>query len=223
MKHWLLVSIPILSSFGHVVAQSVFDKILNQSCECLEKQNLGQIGTDSLEIKTDSCISQAIVYNISALLAEGTVDLDSDESMQQLGVELAELFFKDCEAFRTYSMRYALQQTQIQQESYQRDTGQLVDVESRGSYNFLYLWQGEREVEYLWLREFDGSSRFFPKARDSMRSKRVEILWDEIEVYDRNTESYNRYKEIKLIEELETVPRLSKQLCRQLEKARKKK
>lgn len=223
MKHSIFPPILFVFLSFFVQAQTASDRVLDEACTCLEEQNFDIVPVDSLELKADSCISEAIIYNMTALLKERNVDLDDDGNMQELGEFLAELLFTNCNAFREYSLQYAIKQTEIQRIPYQRDTGQILSIETSGLYTFIYIWQNEEEVRYLWLREFDGSSRFFTESWETMKDKKIEILWNPIELYDIYTQSYQNYKEIKLMEELETVSLLDKRLYRKLEKERKNK
>ncbi|MCH2043069.1 MAG: hypothetical protein MK212_02925 [Saprospiraceae bacterium] len=223
MKYHIYCTILFILLHSFILAQTASDRVLDEACICLQTTDFNTVSMDSIDIKADSCISEAIIYNLTALLREQKVDLDDDKDMQELGEFLAELLFTQCAAFREYSVLYAIKQTEIQRLPYQRDTGQILSVETSGLYTFIYIWQGEKEVRYLWLREFDGSSRFFSESWDLMRDKKIEILWNPIELYDIYTQSYQNYKEIKLMEELETVELLEKRLYKRLAKARKKK
>lgn len=189
-------------SFSQVTASEL---ILQKVCTCMEGYDWETMDYDQMLVVGDSCMEYGLLTNLTGLLAEYGVDLEDDKSMQRMGEVIANRLFEDCESYRKYSTHIASKKLEGEREPHQATIGVLVYLELEHQPPLFVLWTTEDEaLDFIWFREFDGSARFFGGVKD-YENQRVEIFWQELELYDPIQKKYKIYREIKLIEDLDKV------------------
>ena len=110
-----------------------------------------------------------------------------------------------CQGFQLFSKRSAERRVTELKKKYPSSTGLLYEMNTDGQFPLLKIITEDYEVlEFIWFREFDGSTRFMKGIKDYENTV-VEIVWRDLELYDAETQRYPFFKEIMLVEELRTV------------------
>lgn len=205
MRKPLFIGILLLSiqcSFAQVTASEV---ILKKICTCMDGYDFEPMDYDQMLAIGDSCMEYGLLSNLTGLLGEYGVDLEDSKSMQKMAEVIANRLFKDCEAYRNYAKTIAPKKTEKERVPYQITQGILVYLNLDRQPPLFVLWTAEDEaLDFTWFREFDGSARFFGGIKD-YENQRVEIFWQELELYDPVQKKYTIQREIKLIEDLDKV------------------
>ncbi|MCP4442333.1 MAG: hypothetical protein GY810_25785 [Aureispira sp.] len=189
-------------SFAQVTASEV---ILQKVCNCMGGYEFETMEYKRMLVVGDSCMERGLLSNLTGLLSEYGVDMEDDKSMQKMGEVLANRLFSDCEAYRNYATYIAIKKLEEEREPYQITEGVLVKLDLERQPPLFVLWTTEDEaLDFTWFREFDGSARFFGGVKD-YENQRVEIFWEELELYDPLQQNYKIHREIKLIEDLDKV------------------
>jgi hypothetical protein len=90
-------------------------------------------------------------------------------------------------------------------QNYNSSTGLVYAFETKGRFPvFQILTEDQQVLSFYWIREFDGSARFFEGIK-AYENKIVEIIWDDIELYALDSQKYVFYPEIILLEERKTL------------------
>ena len=196
-----LIFCPMLL-FGQIRAtEEAFDK----ACTCFNVVDFVNLDQAHLSIKADSCIEEALYTNLTGVLKENNTSFEDSEGMLKLAKIMHEYLLKNCEGFQQFSKQMATQQvTEIKQKN-NSNIGLLYDFNTNQQFPIISILTEKNEVlEFIWFREFDGSTRFMDGIK-AYQNTVVEIIWKDVELYDVVTRSYPFYKEIILIEELRRI------------------
>lgn len=205
--------------FGQIRAtEEAFDK----ACTCFNAVDFVNLDQARLSIKADSCIEEALYTNLTGVLKENNTSFEDSEGMLKLAKIMHEYLLKNCEGFQQFSKQMATQQvTEIKQKN-NSNIGLLYDFNTNQQFPIISILTEKNEVlEFIWFREFDGSTRFMDGIK-AHENTVVEIIWKDVELYDVVTRSYPFYKEIILIEELRRIDKKERKAwVRSYEKGRK--
>jgi hypothetical protein len=191
----------LLGNSRSVWGQAATEEALQRACTCLETVPVTELAIAQLATQVDSCLEEGLYVNLSGVLREQGANLDNDSSMLVLAQYLEQELTRGCRGFRQISQQLAAEQLQEVKQENQRSTGILYALEDQQRFPTFLLLNKEQELEaFLWLHEFDGSTRFMQGIKPYWYTE-VEIVWREVELYDASTNSYPFYKEIILIEE----------------------
>lgn len=195
----ILFGIPV----GH--AQKATQEALQLACACFEGTPLEDLVEQQLTTRIDSCLGEGLYVNLTGVLREQGASLDRDSSMYRLAQYLQQQLTQRCASFRQVTKALANNQLEEVKVKNQRTEGVFYQFNTNQQFPIFVLLTFENELEdFLWLHEFDGSTRFMQGIKPFLYTK-VEIVWREVELYDRLTNSYAIYREILLIEEKEEI------------------
>lgn len=185
-------------SLGHA-QQSATQEALELACVCLEYDSLPP--QHRLSPLLDSCIGEGLYRNLTGVLREQGAQLDTDSSLFRVAQYLHEALNRDCIYFRELTQGLAAQQLEVVKEENQQSRGFLYGFNTEQQFPTLDLITPENRLErYLWLHEFDGSTRFINGIK-AYQNSRIIVIWKAVELYDVVTQSYRIHREILLVEE----------------------
>lgn len=202
-KHWLMVLLGVLGGWGQprAQAQAATQEALAHICDCLKAATEPVPATDRLTPLLDSCLSEGLYVNLTGVLREQGMQLEEDSSLYLLAQYLHTELSRSCPSFRIVTHSLAALQLEEVKAANQQSHGLLLELQTKQQFPILILLneQGESE-QFLWLHEFDGSTRFMEGLQD-YRHSRMTIVWKPVELYDSHTRQYQWHKEILLIEQ----------------------
>jgi len=186
-------------------AQSATEEALDKACHCFDAVDFPNRAFAELHQVADSCIEQALYTNLTGVLEENKASLEDSPSMLRVAKRFHTHLFQNCQGFQVFSKRMAQKEVAEIKEETPRTTGLLYSINTEGQFPVVIILdeQGQSH-EFLWFREFDGSTRFFDGMKP-YKSTLVEVYWEELELYDAKNKTYAYYKEIVLIEERKTL------------------
>ena len=175
---------------------------LDLACACLEATTTQPLPPERLEPLLDSCLSEGLYRNLTGVLQEQGASLNNDSSLFALAQYFHTTLSQSCVGFRTITHGLAAQQLEVVKAENQQTKGILYDLQTTQQFPIVVLINQKYEAEqFLWLHEFDGSTRFMEGIK-SHEHKEVVIVWKMVELYDVVTQRYRPYREILLIEEV---------------------
>lgn len=205
MKHWkewrVLLLLGWWMHLGPLLyaQQPATQEALNRACACLERDSLP--APQALSPLLDSCIGEGLYQNLTGVLREHGADLNSDSSLFRLAQTIHQALSRDCPHFRKVTQGIAIQQLEVVKVENQQSRGLLYELNTAQQFPELVLITSDNEpLRFLWLREFDGSTRFMNGIKDYQNS-RILVVWKPVELYDVVTQTYREHREILLVEE----------------------
>lgn len=205
MRHFFLIT--SLVSFYVLTgqAQKATQEALQRACSCFSGTSIEGLEEEQLLAHVDSCLEEGLYVNLSGVLREQGASLDQDNTMFALAQYLQQELGRNCVSFRQVTKALARNQLEEVKEDNQRSSGLLYQFNSNQQFPIFILLTPDNELEeFIWLKEFDGSTRFMQGIKPHLYTT-VEIVWKEVELYDQVTNSYPYYKEIILIEVREKI------------------
>jgi hypothetical protein len=204
---------------GQITAtEEAFDK----ACTCFNAVDFINLEQANLSIKADSCIEEAFYANLTGVLKENKTSLEDSEGMLKVAKRMHQYLLKNCNGFQQFSKQMAGEQvTEVKQKN-KSHIGLLYGFNTSQQFPIITILTEDNEaLEFIWFREFDGSTRFM-KGIKAYENTVVEIIWKEVELYDIVTKKYPFYKEIVLIEELRELEKKDwKAWVKRFEKSRR--
>lgn len=206
-------------------AQKSLNKVVQESCSCLEKANLRQATSLHLEHIADSCMRKAFVSNIAEIWAEQPLNLDDDRQAQQFGERLGRALYQQCSAYRQYWTGLASLQLEEERQTLPSIQGNIERVETSPMGDKLFIWvrsQNPTRLQQFWLgRAFVGATSLH--RTDTLVGRTIFLRWDSVQIYNPHTQDFDKLLEIRQLDILENtaaVPRTRQQI--QLEKQRQR-
>ncbi len=197
-----IILLCIQCSWGQTATQEAFDK----ACHCLAQTDFDQVDFVAIDSILEICIKEGLYTNWTGVLEEQGTQLGDDQAMNQLATKMHQYLTKNCPSFQRYNERLAAKKITVVRERNPADTGVIYTLDTKSRFPILNLLTNNNELKsFYWIREFDGSSRFFDGIKQ-YQAIEVEILWNTIEIYDISTKQYLTYKEIYQVEELRKIP-----------------
>lgn len=204
MKYYIIFILWIIIIPCHW-GQSATEEAFEKSCNCLTKVALEDLSYNALDSVLEDCIKEGLYTNLTGVLQEQGAILGNDTAMARVAVQMHQYLSENCIAFRNYNEQIAQQKVTSVRVRNPADTGLAYSLETQGRFPVLSIINsGNEMVSFYWVREFDGSTRFFEGIKDYQNTK-IEVLWRTIEIYDATNQKYQIYKEIYQIEELGIV------------------
>lgn len=201
--YWIILLFFPLIMWGQ--NQKATQEALGIACNCLQGVSWEKVEQEKLSNKVDSCLEEGLYVNFSGVMKEQGASLDKDSSMLALAQYLQQELTRSCASFRQASKSLATQQLQEIKQENQSSQGILYALNTNQQFPVFVLLTVDNQLEkFVWLHEFDGSTRFMQGIKPYWYTQ-VEIVWKEVELYDQVTNSYPYYKEILLIEEKEKI------------------
>jgi len=191
-------------SYG-LQAQTATEEALDKACRCFKSIDFSTLPFDQLDTKTDSCLQEALYTNLTGVLKENQATLDDNDAMFRLAQIIEKGLLTNCEGFQLFSKRSAERRVAEVKKKHPSSIGLLYEMNTDGPFPVFKIITEDYEVmEFLWIQEFDGSTRFMKGIKD-YKNTVVEIVWQDVELYDAATQSYPFYKKVLLVEEVKIV------------------
>jgi len=186
-------------------AQTATEEALDKACDCFNSVDFISMEYNNISLVADSCIQDALYTNLTGVFKENNTSLDDNDAMFKLAQIIHLHLTVKCDGFKEFSKRIAQRRVQEVKEKNPSNTGLLYDINTDNQFPIITIITKEKEaLEFIWFREFDGSTRFMEGIK-SYENTIVEIIWKDLELYDAVNKKYPFYKEILLIEELSTI------------------
>jgi hypothetical protein len=196
-----LIFCPLLL-FGQITAT---EEAFGKACNCFDAVDFANLDQQYFSIKADSCIEEALYTNLTGVLKENKTSLEDSEGMLKVAKVMHQYLLKNCEGFQQFSKQMAIDQVTEVKEKNKSNIGLFYSFNTNQQFPIItILTENNEALEFVWFREFDGSTRFMQGLK-GYENTVVEIIWKEVELYDVVTQKYPFYKEIVLIEELKEV------------------
>jgi hypothetical protein len=184
-----------------------FDKLTQEACDCLAAQTTtAPSDIAQLEQKVDSCMQSSLVRHLGGLMVEKIVDVKNKDEVQAFGEKWGQKLYTDCAAYRQYWDFRAKSELRLKQSQLPTIEGKIARIERSVDNSRIVFWlrlPTMQVMAFAWLREFDGSARFFDST-DTYIGKQVRITWENTPIYNPKTRKYDTLREIQLIDELPT-------------------
>ncbi|MDC0231141.1 hypothetical protein OAK19_04180 [Aureispira] len=188
-----------------LLAQSATNNALDKACDCLKNKNFDVLLLSKVSLTADSCIQDALYTNLTGVLKENNATLDDSDALFKLAQLIHVELSKKCRGFQKFSTRIAEVMVKEVKNKNPSDIGLLYKLNTEGQFPvFTILTQEKKAIQFIWLQEFDGSSRFM-NGIQNYQNTIVEIVWKELELYDPQNKTYPYYKEILMVEELRMI------------------
>ncbi|MBI3218488.1 MAG: hypothetical protein HYZ44_03170 [Bacteroidetes bacterium] len=181
-----IISVAFIFSFLFSSAQDVFDKMAQETCACINKNDLPKLTKDEIETKLGLCMIEAASnqkYDIDATDAEAGRKLG-----EKVGAKMATICPK--------VFIYLLDDERSPAEATKKIVGTIKKL-IEGEFNYLLIKDSSgREVKLIWLRYFKGSEELL-ENNGKLEGKKVTIAFEEVECYSPQAKSYLVLKEIR--------------------------
>lgn len=197
----LLAFLPLLLLGQQIATNEALDK----ACSCFNSVDFSSITLEQGSLVADSCISEALYTNLTGVLKENNATLENADALFKVAQIFHSHLLKNCKGFQQFSKRVAKNRVREIKQKNNSNIGLLYQLNTNQQFPvFTILTENNKALEFIWFREFDGSTRFMNGLKDYQNTV-VEIVWKDVELYDVMTQSYPFYKEIILIEELKKI------------------
>jgi hypothetical protein len=184
-----------------------FEKLTQEACDCLADATTAEPKElADWEQKVDSCMQSSLVQHLGGLMVEKIVDVKNKDDVQAFGEKWGQKLYTDCAAYRQYWDFRAKAQLKIKQSQLPTVVGKITRIERSIDASRIIFWlrlPTMQVMAFAWLREFDGSARFFDSS-DTYIGKQVRITWENTTMYNPQNRTYDNLREIQLIDELPT-------------------
>ena len=177
--------------------------LLDKACQCMTTKDLKNLDGVALEMVGDSCMESAFWGHITGLMKEFNVE--EQDSLFKIAKKIGQQLTIQCPSYQYYASRVARGDLKIRAGDRELQTGILLSFNERASPPyFTVLDTNGIQQQFYWLREFDGSARFFTGIEPFNKTE-FNIIWQTIELYDAPSKSYKSYSEIILMEEVKIL------------------
>ncbi|MCO6493475.1 MAG: hypothetical protein J5I98_33955 [Phaeodactylibacter sp.] len=178
-------------------AQDLLDKLADESCDCISKQDVDNMSKEQMQMQLSLCMMEAVGKYPEAFQKEfGNLNPSDQAAMnkfaEQIGMKMA---FK-CPAVL---MKVADVQTQAQAApaaTLQVLTGTIKAIDGEEFATVTLTDEQGRAHKLLWLRYFKGSERFVSEPSKVIGSK-VQVKVESVEYYSPKAKDYYGRKEIR--------------------------
>jgi len=172
-----------------------------EACTCMETLNVVQDDLEEVQVGIDSCLKSVMLEDFTLFLKEEGIDMDNEETFQAAGMRIGQELFMTCEVYRFYAVRLAQTELELIEEEHEPYivTGRLVKLKQKGKYSMFLVDTPAGRENFLWLRDFRGSSRFF-EGLGEWKNKTVEIGWEQTALFDSQQKVYVYHKEIRWLD-----------------------
>ncbi|MEO7311279.1 MAG: hypothetical protein ABIX01_12830 [Chitinophagaceae bacterium] len=199
----IILAIALVTAAPTLYAQATpaLDKVTKATCDCVAKQK------DNIKNETDAqkilsvCMMQSAGDKLPALQKELKLkSLNTPAEAQKLGQAVALKLSSECPAFLDIMMRLQgniqADNSKITSTEKSNFMGEIVAVETEG-YTYIHIKnEAGRITKFLWLEYFKGSDAYKQNPK-LLLGKKVEIQWQQIEIYNAKLNDYMDAKEIR--------------------------
>ncbi len=205
MRKLLIFLLLLLPSLRTAAQKTDFEKMTADACACMGRQPMEALDLAQLERFIDSCSEHSLYYHLPQIMSSSALDLNNQEQVTRFAEKMGQQLYSECAAYRQYWTERARGQLREKQAKMPLAVGKIerIDRSLDGTRQVFWLRLNTMQLlSFYWLREFDGSARFLGDPNVHL-GKRVQILWDNISLYDPTRGKYETLREIQLIEELQ--------------------
>ena len=201
MKKLLVVLFACVAYFN-VEAQTIGpieQKMTDALCDGLNKIDESKINTskEATDAFMNCFMEQSAMFVDVA--AEKKINMEDQQAMHDLGVEIGKNLMKQkCEGFLKLSVKMAQKDGSAEVVSAETQ-GIFKRIDTKGFNYFVIKDNNGNEKSFLWLRQFPGSEKFTGNMA-GYAGKKINIKWQEMEVYLPQAKGYYKVKEITGIE-----------------------
>ncbi|MBB6112509.1 hypothetical protein [Mucilaginibacter lappiensis] len=171
-------------------------KLTDSLCKAISKLDLSKI-QDGKAAKAAfmECFMQQSAMFID-LAEERHVSMEDDNAMHQIGTDIGKNLFKQkCDGFLKLAVKMADKENNTESESVNYTEGSFKRIDNKG-FNYMVITDNSKsEKSFIWLRQFPGSESFMNSVTPYV-GKKVNIKWQEMEVYLPQAKGYYKVKEI---------------------------
>jgi hypothetical protein len=201
MKKILYLSIIIfVAKIGSISAQTTPGpaqlKLLDSLCNGLGRINLSEIKTK--KAASDAFMNCFTNYSDQLLdvAKEQNIEVTDQAGMHNLGIEIGKNLMKQkCAVFMKLAVKMA-KDDDSEQPALQSVAGTFKRIDTKGFNYIVIADRNGAEKSYIWLRQFPGSEKFMGLAAAKLTGKKIDITWQEMEVYLPQAKGYYAVKEI---------------------------
>lgn len=205
MKNTYILALVLFTSLNMAFAQKIdskdalLEKIAQETCECVNKKDLtaSNLASSKLELEYGLCVMES--YGKHKKLADKYLDIsfDDDESLENLGVEVALKMMTYCSDFMMkLAGDYAADEFEEAKED-KVSAGSIINIE-KSQFNIVELKDTDNRIQkLLWLEYFEGEHLL--KDLGKLKNKKVRVTYVEKEMYDPRIGDYRNFKIIKKI------------------------
>lgn len=200
----------ILGTSTMLIAQFPASELaMDKACRCLEKHDLINLSGSALETVGDSCLEAAFWGHISGLMKE--FDIESYDSLFLVAKKIGSQLATNCSAYKYYAHRVARGDLKEQDGDREYLDGILLSIQYHTNPPSLMVLDSQGVTHrFYWLREFDGSARFFGDI-DAFEFTEFRVVWKMVELFDPASLSYKEHSEIILMEEIKILTKEEKE------------
>lgn len=208
MKKYLLLFITVISiTIGTADAQTkpgpAQSKLLDSLCNGLSRIDIASIKTK--KEATDAFMNCFANYSDQLLdvAKEKNIEITDQPAMHQLGIDIGrDLLTQKCGAFMKLAVKMA-KDDDGNTTAISSVLGTFKRIDVKG-FNYVVITdKAGSERSFIWLRQFPGSEKFMGTGAVKYAGKKVEIKWQDMEVYLPQAKGYYNVKEITAINVLQ--------------------
>lgn len=187
---------PFAQSQTNHVPGPVERRITDSICACVTKLDMAKITNkqEAVEAYTN-CITQKSDMLVD-LANEDNVEMTDVDAMKKIGVNIAvNLMKQGCPNFTKLGLFFAKKDGDVAGNLTGSTRGNYKRTDLKG-FNYIVITDnGNSEKSFIWLRQFPGSEKFM-NGSGSLAGKKLNVSWQEIEVYLPQAKGYYKVKEI---------------------------
>jgi hypothetical protein len=175
-------------------------KLTDSVCKCVTNLDLSKITNKQEAVDAySSCVTRRADM-LADLAAERKVEMSDYEAMKKAGVDLAlNLMKEQCPNFMKLAVLFNQKGSTANEELVGKTEGVIKRIDNKG-FNYLVITdKNNTEKSFLWLKEFPGSEKFMTGTA-KFAGKKLNISWQEMEVYLPLAKGYYKVKEITAID-----------------------
>ena len=201
MKKAILSTVLIIAGLQIIYAQgtSAVDKVTKSTCDCFTKQK------DNIKNEADAekilgvCLLKAASDKLPALQKELKLKTWNEAAGNKLGQAVGLKLATECPVFLEKMMGVKTEKeapkTQLASTEKSNFIGEVVKIETDG-YTYIHIKnEAGRITKFLWLEYFKGSDDYKQKP-ELLIGKKVEIQWQQVEIYNAKLNDYSNEKEV---------------------------
>jgi hypothetical protein len=198
----LLFALLICGAIFNARAQTigpVEQKMTDALCDGLNKIDQSKINTgkEATDAFMNCFMEQSAMF--VDLAAEKKISMEDQQAMHDLGVEIGKNLMKEkCAGFLKLAVKMA-QKSEDDAAGISETHGAFKRIDANGFNYFVITDDNGNEKSFLWLRQFPGSEKFTGNVKD-YTGKKINIKWQEMEVYLPQAKGYYKVKEITAID-----------------------
>ena len=194
----IILYLSIVFTSTSLIAQEHIDLITDFACACIDKKELNEKDQQALQMELGLCILEGLSKVDQNIIDSLNLDMTDQNGMYKLGESIGIRMASRCPG----TLMKVMSSADLDFET--GDFSEIVTNEIQGKIskvemNELTIISLETHdgsiLKLLWLRPFEGAESFIKNPK-SLVNKKVEISFEEIEIFTPSLKSYLNRKEI---------------------------